>query len=141
MRRRHEPTAGTAPGGFAAQMCGSPHSRISKRAEYVLMNVAAWIESVNWAAVILWIEFLVKVAAVGIVPERRQPSSSQAWLLLILVLPVVGVPLYFMLGSPYVRGRRHAIQAPTPPSAIAPQMPSPPFHSFTASSGLPPAPK
>lgn len=75
-----------------------------------IMNVAAWIESINWAAVVLWIEFIVKVAAVGIVPERRQPSSSQAWLLLILVLPIVGVPLYFMLGSPYVRGRRHEIQ-------------------------------
>ncbi len=56
-------------------------------------------------------EYAVKIAAIGFVPENRRPSSSTAWLLLILTLPVVGLPLFFVLGSPMVRGRRHAIQA------------------------------
>jgi len=56
-------------------------------------------------------EYLVKVAAVGVVPENRRPSSSTAWLLLILFLPVVGVPLFLLIGSPYVRGRRQQLQA------------------------------
>ncbi|GAB3860607.1 phospholipase D-like domain-containing protein [Nocardioides maradonensis] len=56
------------------------------------------------------LEYVLKVIAVGTVPENRRPSSSQAWLLLILVLPVVGFPLYWAIGSPYVRGRRARVQ-------------------------------
>ena len=46
-----------------------------------------------------------------IVPENRKPSSSLGWLLMILFLPVIGVPLFLILGSPYVRRRRTRIQA------------------------------
>ena len=37
--------------------------------------------------------------------------------------------------------RRQPIQAPTAPSATAPQMPSPPCQIFSASTGLPSGPK
>jgi len=67
-----------------------------------------WVKIATTALVVL--EYLVKIVAVGVVPENRRPSSSQAWLLLILFLPVVGVPLFLLIGSPYVRGRRHRIQ-------------------------------
>ncbi len=56
-------------------------------------------------------EYLIKFVAIGTVPENRRPSSSSAWLLLILFLPVVGFPLYWLIGSPYVHGRRQKIQA------------------------------
>ncbi len=56
-------------------------------------------------------EYVLKIVAVGTVPEGRRPSSSTAWLLLILFLPVVGFPLYWLIGSPWVRGRRHQAQA------------------------------
>ncbi|GAB2540326.1 phospholipase D-like domain-containing protein [Brachybacterium huguangmaarense] len=73
-----------------------------------------WFESVDWKTVVtvvyLAIEYLLKIIAVGTVPENRKPSSSSAWLLLILFLPLVGFPLYWMIGSPYVTGRRHDIQ-------------------------------
>lgn len=59
----------------------------------------------------LVVEYLIKVVAVGTVPENRRPSSSSAWLLLILFLPAVGLPLYWLIGSPYVHGRRFRIQA------------------------------
>lgn len=62
-------------------------------------------------SVFVVLEYLVKVLAIGIVPENRRPSSSTAWLLLILFLPVVGVPLFLLFGSPYVSGRRASIQA------------------------------
>lgn len=55
-------------------------------------------------------EYLIKILALGMVPENRQPGSSQAWLLAILFVPVVGVPLFLLLGNPYVTGRRHQIQ-------------------------------
>lgn len=60
--------------------------------------------------VYLIIDYSIKIIAIGVVPENRRPSSSTAWLMIILVLPVVGLPLFLMLGSPYVRGRRMHIQ-------------------------------
>lgn len=57
------------------------------------------------------VEYAIKLVAIGIVPENRRPSSSTAWLLLILMVPVVGFPLYWLLGSPYVKGRRQRVQS------------------------------
>lgn len=56
------------------------------------------------------VEYVLKIIAIGTVPENRRPSSSHAWLLLILFLPAVGFPLYWLIGSPYVRGRRALVQ-------------------------------
>ena len=60
---------------------------------------------------LLVLDYGIKIVAIGVVPENRRPSSSQAWLLLILLVPVIGLPLFFLIGSPYVHGRRHRIQA------------------------------
>ncbi|MFD0484197.1 cardiolipin synthase [Kineococcus sp. GCM10028916] len=60
--------------------------------------------------VLVVLDYVVKVVAVGTVPENRKPGSSSAWLLLILFLPIVGLPLFLLLGSPYVTGRRHRLQ-------------------------------
>ena len=56
----------------------------------------------------LWVvvDYSIKVVALGTVPENRRPSSSTAWLLLIFLLPLVGLPLYVFLGSPWVHGKR-----------------------------------
>ena len=56
------------------------------------------------------IEYVIKIVAIGVVPENRRPSSSTAWLLLILFLPVVGLPLFLLLGSATINRRRHRIQ-------------------------------
>lgn len=61
-------------------------------------------------AIFLLGEYVVKLAALGTVPEGRNPGSSSAWLLAIFFVPLVGLPLYWLIGSPYVRGRRHALQ-------------------------------
>lgn len=60
---------------------------------------------------LLVVEYLVKILAVGMVPENRNPASSQAWLLAILFVPVIGVPAFLLLGNPYLTGKRHLIQA------------------------------
>ncbi len=62
-------------------------------------------------SLVLVAEFLIKVVAIGVVPENRRPSSSTAWLLLILMFPIGGLIIFLLLGSPYVHGRRHRIQA------------------------------
>ena len=51
-------------------------------------------------SVFVVVEYVIKIIAIGAVPENRRPSSSTAWLLLILFVPVIGVPLYLILGSP-----------------------------------------
>ncbi len=56
-------------------------------------------------------EYLIKIAAIGFVPENRRASSSTGWLLLILFLPLIGLPLFLLIGSPYINRRRHDIQA------------------------------
>lgn len=56
-------------------------------------------------------EYVAKIVAVGTVPENRRPASSSAWLLLILFVPAAGFPLYWLMGSPYVHGRRRRVQA------------------------------
>ncbi|KAA9394754.1 cardiolipin synthase [Kocuria coralli] len=62
------------------------------------------------AGVFVALEYIIKIIAIGVVPENRRPSSSTAWLLLILFLPVVGVPLFLLLGSPFINRRRARIQ-------------------------------
>ncbi|WP_226997130.1 PLDc N-terminal domain-containing protein [Tessaracoccus aquimaris] len=69
------------------------------------MTLPAWVTTI-----FVIVEYLMKIIAIGVVPENRRPSSSSAWLLLILFLPVVGFPLYWLIGSPWVRGRRQQIQ-------------------------------
>jgi len=60
--------------------------------------------------VLLVAEYIIKIVALGVIPENRRPSSSQAWLLLILFLPAIGLPLFLLIGSPYVAGRRQRVQ-------------------------------
>src|SRR5262245_46654637 len=48
--------------------------------------------------------FLLALALLGnVLRQRRQPVSTIAWLLTILLLPYVGVPLYLMLGGRKMR--------------------------------------
>lgn len=67
-----------------------------------------WAQILSTAFIVL--DYGIKVVAIGVVPENRRPSSSSAWLLLILFLPIVGIPLFLLLGSPYITGRRESIQ-------------------------------
>lgn len=74
--------------------------------EYLPANVLKWVNAAVFA-----LDDLITIIAIGVVPENRRPSSSQAWLLLILLLPFVGLPLFLLIASPSIQGRRHQIQA------------------------------
>lgn len=67
--------------------------------------VLAWVP-----LTVYLIELVIKIVALGTIPRNRRPSSSLAWLLLIVVTPVFGLLLFFLIGSPFVRGRREKIQ-------------------------------
>jgi cardiolipin synthase A/B len=58
-----------------------------------------------WACVVL-----INLIVLGLVPERRSPSSAMAWLLLILLVPVFGLLAYLLIGSPYVPRKRREEQ-------------------------------
>lgn len=64
----------------------------------------------TWQFILLIVDYTIKILAIGFVPEGRRPSSSTAWLLAILLLPYVGLPLFLLMGSPYINRRRHRIQ-------------------------------
>ena len=65
-----------------------------------------------WAPLILYlVELIIKIVALGTIPGNRRPSSSIAWLLLIVVTPILGLVIFLLIGSPFVRGRRAKVQA------------------------------
>ncbi len=50
------------------------------------------------------------VAALGVIPGNRKPSSAMAWLLLIVLIPYVGFLIFLLIGSDKLGGRRRAQQ-------------------------------
>jgi cardiolipin synthase A/B len=65
-----------------------------------------------WGPIVLYlVELTIKVVALGTIPTNRRPSSSLAWLLLIFVVPLIGLLIFLLIGSPFVRGRRARVQA------------------------------
>ena len=70
------------------------------------------MSAIAWVPLILYlVELTIKIVALGTVPSNRRPSSSIAWLLLIVVTPILGLALFLLIGSPFVRGRRAKVQA------------------------------
>lgn len=62
----------------------------------------AWIlPVVNWT---------IRLWAIWAVPRRRSPNAARAWLLLILVLPIVGFVLYSVFGRAYLPVERRKRQ-------------------------------
>ncbi|MDK4289819.1 phospholipase D-like domain-containing protein [Corynebacterium pseudodiphtheriticum] len=73
------------------------------------MEPALSIDVTWWQAAFFILDYTIKILAVGFVPEGRRPSSSTAWLLAILLIPFLGLPLFFLMGSPFINRRRHEV--------------------------------
>ncbi|GAA2724720.1 cardiolipin synthase [Cellulomonas aerilata] len=56
------------------------------------------------------LQVLLFLAALVVVPRDRRPSSALAWILLVLVLPLAGVLLFAVIGSPKLPRARRAKQ-------------------------------
>jgi hypothetical protein len=54
--------------------------------------------------------FLVNLVALGLVPERRRPSSAMAWLLVIFLVPVFGLLFFLLIGRSHVPRKRREEQ-------------------------------
>ncbi|RIX30158.1 cardiolipin synthase [Amnibacterium setariae] len=59
-----------------------------------------WIAGALPGAVLLAIEGALLLIALAVAPRGRRPSSALAWILLIVVLPLVGLALFGLIGSP-----------------------------------------
>ena len=53
---------------------------------------------------------VIRVIAVGVVPRNRRPSAATAWLMLIMLLPILGSITFSILGSNQLNERRRKIQ-------------------------------
>lgn len=59
------------------------------------MRIPADLDAIWYAA-----EWIIRIGALVIVPLRRSPAATRAWLLLIFFLPLPGLLLFLAIGSP-----------------------------------------
>ncbi|WP_394252280.1 cardiolipin synthase [Arthrobacter pityocampae] len=69
----------------------------------VLSTNLAWIIG-------LLAHLAVCITALVVIPKRRKPTAAMAWILIIVLLPVVGVVSYLVIGSVKLPERRRAEQ-------------------------------
>jgi len=60
--------------------------------------------------VVLGVDFIVRIAAIVVVPRNRRPGSALAWLLAIFFIPYAGVLLFLLIGSPRLGRKRRRKQ-------------------------------
>jgi cardiolipin synthase len=60
--------------------------------------------------VVLGVDFMVRIAAIIVVPRNRRPGSALAWLLAIFFIPYAGVLLFLLIGSPRLGRKRRRKQ-------------------------------
>ncbi|GAA1285223.1 cardiolipin synthase [Brachybacterium alimentarium] len=60
--------------------------------------------------VYLGLDVLLRLVGLVVVPRNRRPGSALAWLMAIMVLPLVGFPLYLLLGKAELPRKRREKQ-------------------------------
>ena len=75
--------------------------------------------------------------------EKRAPANTFAWLLIIVLVPWVGVPLYLLLGGRKLRRlaeRKSQLRPTLPgtPGSLPPVASSPTVHTIVSAGGSPP---
>lgn len=67
--------------------------------------------SSSWGTLYLISEWLIRIAMLFYVPQRRTPAAARGWLLLIFFLPWPGLLLYVLFGRAYLPRQRLEMQA------------------------------
>ena len=68
-------------------------------------SASTWVALVGAAFAVAHIA--ISIAALGVIPGNRKPSTGMAWLILILAVPFLGFLAFLLLGSTHVEKRRH----------------------------------
>ncbi|TWG96449.1 cardiolipin synthase [Nocardioides sp. J9] len=55
---------------------------------------------------VLGLEVVLRLVALGIIPGNRKPSTGMAWLLLIMVEPIIGFAIFLLFGRTRLGNRR-----------------------------------
>lgn len=92
----------------------------------------------SWHGLMSAIGLLVFVLGSHALGQRRHPSAAIAWVLMILLLPELGVPLYLLFGTRKLprAARRDGVPDATPPIEAAAVPPW--VQRLTAAIGMPP---
>ncbi|CAM3950245.1 cardiolipin synthase [Helcobacillus massiliensis] len=77
--------------------------------------IAAVKPAVTWLidalpVILLIIDAALRVTALIVVPRNRRPGSAMAWLMTIMVFPMLGFPLFLLLGRAQLPRKRRAKQ-------------------------------
>ena len=64
----------------------------------------------DWGPFYVAGEWVIRVAALIYVPQRRPPNAARAWLLAIFFMPWLGLLLYVLIGRAYMPRRRFKVQ-------------------------------
>ena len=49
--------------------------------------------------IVFVIDWIIRIAALIVIPRDRKPTAAMAWLLAIFLIPIIGVILYLLIGS------------------------------------------
>src|SRR5262249_2400951 len=102
-------TAARRTWGSAASCLPSPEAELRGSVRDLLRPETSWVIS----PLLAYLGFaLALVLLAHLLRQRRSPSSTIAWLLVILLLPYLGVPLYLMFGGRKMRrmaGRKEPV--------------------------------
>ncbi|TFW00208.1 cardiolipin synthase [Leifsonia flava] len=61
-------------------------------------------------ALLLIIDWSIRIAAIIIIPRNRRPTAATAWLLAVFFIPYIGVLLFLLIGNPKLPRKRRAKQ-------------------------------
>jgi cardiolipin synthase len=77
-----------------------------------LTVVPDWVTSLPaiLAAALVLLDIAVIVAALGVIPGNRRPSTGMAWLILVIAVPLFGLLAFLMFGSTRVERKRQRTQ-------------------------------
>lgn len=74
----------------------------------------------------LWLlvaDWLIRIAALFWIPSRSRPAAARSWLLLVGFVPLLGLPIYLVLGQPWISAQRRERQAAASRSIVEKQAP------------------
>ncbi|CAN7265328.1 cardiolipin synthase [Pseudoxanthomonas sp. LjRoot168] len=65
----------------------------------------------SYGTALLILDWLIRLAALWWIPSRTTPAAARSWLLLVGFVPLLGLPLYLLLGHPWLSRERIERQA------------------------------